>query len=35
VTKAPITSKNLILDICCDDLEGNEADVPYVNIILP
>lgn len=36
VSKKPVPEhvKNLILEICCDDLNGEDVEVPYINIKL-
>ncbi|QFZ29405.1 putative ubiquitin-activating enzyme E1 [Clavispora lusitaniae] len=32
--EVPAGTKNLILEICCDDKEGEDVEVPYINIKL-
>ncbi|KAJ8137127.1 hypothetical protein OY671_009660, partial [Metschnikowia pulcherrima] len=34
VSKKPVPAhmKNLILEICCDDKEGEDVEVPYINV---
>lgn len=32
--EVPAETKNLILEICCDDKEGEDVEVPYINIKL-
>lgn len=34
-TKIPSHVKALVLEICCNDMDGQEVEVPYVRYILP